>query len=411
MTLYDIGFHEAMRLSMTHSGTIGAETISVLKAAGRVVAQDVLAVVDSPSVDASLKDGYAVVSGDIVDASKDNPVKLMVIDSVAAGDQSGHRLCSGETIRILTGAPLPKGAQAVLIEEFTSNNGEFIYAHADAAPGRNVLEKGVDVKCGQTLVQTGETLIPQQISLMIAGGVSDVRVYKKPIIGLLATGSEVIMPGQPMTPGKVYASNVGLQQAWLTMLGFEVRVLSAVDSVDRIAESMLDLNKTCDVVLTSGGAWKGDRDLIATVIDSLGGKMVFHRLRMGPGKASGMGFLNNKPVFCLPGGPSSNMFGFVMIVLPALFKITGTDRCPHLSFEGKLEKEITGQADWTNLVQCDIVKNGPDILLCPRKLKSRLVAMATNHAIVVIPEGVEKFAAGDTVPFICLHTELFAYQV
>jgi len=155
---------------------------------------------------------------------------------------------------------LPEGTQAVLTEEYTSRDDEYINAYADARPGRNVLEKGSDVKVGQVLVRAGETMIPQRVGLLIAGGITEVEVYKKPKIGLLATGSEVIMPGQPMSDGKVYASNVGFQQAWLTMLGFDVSVLSASDSVERISESMMELSATCDVVITSGGAWKGDRD-------------------------------------------------------------------------------------------------------------------------------------------------------
>lgn len=155
---------------------------------------------------------------------------------------------------------MPEGTQAVLTEEYTSRDDEYINAYADARPGRNVLEKGSDVKVGQVLVRAGETMIPQRVGLLIAGGITEVEVYKKPKIGLLATGSEVIMPGQPMSDGKVYASNVGFQQAWLTMLGFDVSVLSASDSVERISESMMELSATCDVVITSGGAWKGDRD-------------------------------------------------------------------------------------------------------------------------------------------------------
>jgi molybdopterin molybdotransferase len=415
MPLNDIGFDEAIQLTMQYAETIGTEIVSILKAAGKVAAQDIFAVIDSPSVDASLKDGYAVISRDVANASIENPAKLSIIDTVAAGGHSGQHLTPGETIRILTGAPVPKGAQAVLMEEFTSRVGDIIYAHADASPGRNILKKGAGVGKGQGLVKAGDVLTPQRIGLMIAGGVSDVKVYKRPRIGLLATGNEAIMPGQAMSPGKVYASNVGLQHAWLTMLGFDVRILSAIDSVEQISEAIRDLSKICDVIITSGGAWKGDRDLVATVVNFLGGKMVFHHVRLGPGKASGMGLIKTKKIFCLSGGPSSNMSGFVMIVLLALFKMSGTDRCPYWSFKGTLEKNITGQANWTNLVQCDIIKTGsddknkPDILLRPRKLKNRLNAMATNHAIVVIPEGVEKFEAGDTVSFICLDCDLFAY--
>jgi len=411
VTLHNIGFNEAFQLTMAHAVPTGIETIPVLHSAGLAAARDLVSAVDSPSVDASLKDGYAVISKDIADAAKENPVKLRIIDSVAAGENCRQSLKSGEAIRILTGAPLPEGAEAVLTEEFTSAVDGFIYAYADAQPGRNVLEKGTDVSIGQVLVQQGETMTPQRIGLLIAGGVTDAIVFKKPRIGLLATGSEVIMPGQTMTPGKVYASNVGFQQAWLTMLGFDVHVISAIDSVERISTSMKDLTSTCDVIVTSGGAWKGDRDLTASVIDSLGGEMVFHRLRLGPGKATGMGTINNQPVFCLPGGPSSNMFGFIMIVLPALFKMSGLNGLPFSSLKGTLLKEIAGQKDWTNLVQCEIFKNGPDIVLNPAKRKSRLVAMATDLAIVVIPEGVEKIKAGDSVPFICLDDELLSFRI
>ncbi len=285
------------------------------------------------------------------------------------------------------------------------------FAQADAHPGRNVLEKGADVKKGHVLVKAGIKLTPQSVGLLIAGGVLEVKVYRKPKIGLLATGSEVIMPGQTMLPGKVFASNVFFQKSWLVMLGFDVRVLSAIDSVDQIAEALIDLSEKCDVVITSGGAWKGDRDLIAKVIRSLGGELVFHRLRLGPGKATGMGFINTAKVFCLSGGPAANMFGFVMLALPALYKMSGIKCLPFQSFKGILAKEISGKKDWTNLVQCQIIKNGPDILLSPMRMKSRLISMATNHAIVVIPEGVEKFKAGDAVPFICLDMDLFAFRI
>jgi molybdopterin molybdotransferase len=411
VTKTDIGFSEAFQLVMAHVSTIGTESIPIDNAAGKVAAQDIFALIDSPSVDVSLKDGYAVISNDISGASIDRPVKLKVIETVAAGGKSGHCLRSGETIRILTGAPLPSGAQAVLAEEYTAENVDFIDAQADAHPGRNVLEKGADVKKGHVLVKAGIRLTPQSVGLLVAGGVLEVKVYRKPKIGLLATGSEVIMPGQTMLPGKVFASNVFFQKSWLVMLGFDVRVLSAIDSVDQSAEALIDLSEKCDVVITSGGAWKGDRDLIAKVIRSLGGELVFHRLRLVPGKATGMGSINTAKVFCLSGGPAANMFGFVMLALPALYKMSGIKSLPFQSFKGILGKEISGEKDWTNLVQCQIVKNGSDILLSPRRMKSRLISMATNHAIVVIPEGVEKFKAGDTVPFICLDTDLFAFQI
>ena len=139
--------------------------------------------------------------------------------------------------------------------------------------------------------------------------------------------------------------------------------------------------------------------------------MLFHRVRMGPGKAVAMGILDNKPIFCLPGGPASNESAFMMIVFPAILKIAGFTHCPYLSLTGKLEKEITGQSDWTQIVQCQIVQKYPDIILRPQKLKSRLMAMSKTDAIVKIPEGVEKIEAGEIVPFICYNRDLFSSPI
>ena len=402
MNQANIGFEESLALAMNHAKPAGTETVSAVHAAGRVVAREVFSQVDSPSIDASLKDGYAVLSTDIAEASTDRPVRLKVVDQVAAGGHYNYLLQTGETVRILTGAPVPRGADAVLTEEFTRKDGAFIYALADAHVGRNILTKGTDVTNGESLAAPGQMLTPALIGLLIAGGIKDVPVFKRPTIGLLATGSEIILPGVPMTPGKIFASNVGMQQAWFEKAGYDVRVMTAMDDEDQIAGALNGLGVDCDIIITSGGAWKGERDLTAAAITSLGGEMVFHRLRLGPGKATGMGILDHRPVFCLPGGPASNMAGFLMIVLPVLFKMSGFSGSPHLILYGTLEKPIYGQIRWTNLVQCDVIRNNATILLRPDKLKSRLWAMATQAALVVIPEGVEKMDAGDVVPFICL---------
>ncbi len=392
---------------MRRISPMAAEPLAVVRAAGRTVAADVRALADSPSVDASLKDGYAVISKDVVSASMEHPVKLLVSGHVPAGGATDQRLGRGETIRVLTGAPLPPGADAVLTEELAVQAENFVYARADAGPGINVLKKGNDVSKGQRLARPGQRLTARHIGLLIAGGVEKVSVFKRPKIGLLATGSEIILPGAPitvpMTPGKIYASNVGMQQAWLENTGHEVRVLAAMDDEDQIAGALNVLGSDCDMIITSGGVWKGEKDLTAAAVTSLGGEMVFHRLRLGPGKATGMAMLNHRPVFCLPGGPSSNFFGFIMMVLPALSKMSGCLDSPHLMLHGKLEKAVYGQKDWTNLVLCDIEKNPAGILLWPPKPKSRLWALATQQAIVVVPEGVEKMDAGDMVPFIFLY--------
>ena len=184
--------------------------------------------------------------------------------------------------------------------------------------------------------------------------------------------------------------------------------MTSGDSVAAISDALERLCKTSDVIITSGGAWKGDRDLVVKALDFLGWRKIFHRVRMGPGKAVGMGMLSGKPVFCLPGGPASNESAFMMIALPAIMKISGSKGFPYLSLEGRLEKSVFGQVDWAQFIQCEIIARSPQILLRPGKLRSRLFAMARADAVITVPEGVSRIPAGAVIPFICVNPDMFS---
>ncbi|MFP4531817.1 MAG: molybdopterin molybdotransferase MoeA [Desulfobacterales bacterium] len=409
----EIGFDRAYRLAVENAPLLARQILPIQNTVGRVMAEPAIAKVNSPSVGASLKDGYAIISADLFHAAPENAVKLEIVGSVAAGGESDIRLTNGQAVRILSGAPLPEGAQAVLADEFTDAgaDGRWVFARATAEPGRNVQPRGEDVCLGEKLAEAGQVVSPQLVGRLVAGGISALSVFKKPRVGLLATGSEILLPGKPPAAGKLYASNVALQQAWLAGEGIDTEVLISADSFDEMAGAIRELHETCDAVITSGGAWKGDRDLVVKVLDSLGWEMFFHRVRMGPGKALGAGRLNGKPVFCLPGGPASNEAAFIMIAFPAILKIAGFQHCPYLYLTGRLETEVYGQSDWTQLIQCEIRQTSPEVVLCPKKLKSRLAAMTRTPAIVKIPEGVERIAAGSLVPFICLDRQVFEWPI
>lgn len=429
MKQYDIGFNEAYRLAVENARPLGKETVPIQEAGGRILAEAATAAVNSPSVDASLKDGYAVLSEDIAEVTPDNPVELMVIDSVAAGGESGVKLKRGEAVRILSGAPLPEGAEAVLAEEFTREFKErkegsgkerskgkgpaaaVITATNTAEPGRNVQPKGEDVTLGEELAPAGTPVTPQLIGSLVAGGLSELSVFRKPRVGLLATGSEILLPGLPPVEGKLYASNIALQQAWLNGEGIETEVRITGDTWDETASAIEELNSSCDVVITSGGAWKSDRDLVVKVLESLGWGMYFHRARMGPGKPLGAGELRGKPVYILPGGPASNEAAFIMVVFPAVLKIAGYRRAPYLSLSGRLEREVRGQSDWTQFIQCEVPRVHPEIILRPKKMKSRLAAMSKTPAVVTIPEGVDVLPAGSVLPFLCLDRNSMGWEI
>jgi molybdopterin molybdotransferase len=156
------------------------------------------------------------------------------------------------------------------------------------------------------------------------------------------------------------------------------------------------------VIITSGGAWKGDRDLIVRVLESLGWKRIFHKIKLGPGKAVGMGILDGKAIFCLPGGPPSNESAFLLIAFPAVCRIAGLEGSPFMRLTGRLKSEITGQKTWTQVIHCTVRKHGNEFHLTPLEMKRRLLSMARTQAIVLIPEGVEKIPAGSDVDFLLL---------
>jgi molybdopterin molybdotransferase len=399
-----IGFEEALSLALDSVLPLPEEWCSTADSLGRIAFRDITAIVDSPSVDSSMKDGYAVVSGDISAATFARPVELKLIGIMGAGadPEMSIGVAQGTAVRILSGSVIPEGADAVLAEEFTEQRPGAVLAFADAYPGRNILGRGTDVSAGEVLVRSGTEITPPRIGLLAAGGVSQAPVVRRPRVGLLATGDEVLLPGKPMKEGKLYASNVALQEAWLRSKGIPCSIEVCGDSFDKLAAKIESMIGGLDVLITSGGAWTGDRDLVVKVLDSLGWKPIFHRVRMGPGKAVGMGLIDRKTIFCLPGGPPSNEMAFFMIVLPSLLRMAGCKAHPFPQLYGRLVQEVVGQSDWTQFIHCNLSRRNHEFRLAPLDMTRRLSGMNRTRAIVKIPEGVERLESQTIVPFAAL---------
>ncbi len=401
--MYDIGFEEALVLARKNISPLGLENVAVSELVGRVCAGDVGALIDYPTMDASLKDGYAVISGDVAFADETNPVTLELLGIVNAGGAAGNlSVQPGTTIKVHSGAPIPEGAEAVLPEEFVKKDGSQIRAFAASEPGRNILRKASEIRSGQILAESGALFTPSKISLAVAGGVTAAWVFRRPIVGLLATGDEVLLPGAPPKIGKLFASNLALQNAWLRSWSLKTIFRQANDSRNGLMSAVESILPECDVLITSGGAWKGDRDLIVKVLSDLGCKLIFHRVRLGPGKAIAMGLLKSKPVFCLPGGPPSNETAFLLIAFPSVLRLMGYRRSPFVHSVGILDQEIGGQSDWTQAVHCKAERRGLETYLAPLSIKQRLASIAAADAMVLVPEGIERIPKGIRVEFIRL---------
>ncbi|MGC8605169.1 MAG: molybdopterin molybdotransferase MoeA, partial [Desulfomonilaceae bacterium] len=384
---------------------LGEELRPTHELLGRITSRPILAQVDSPSVDASLKDGYALRSEDVAAATRSSPVELELVGCIGAGGSPEMAIVPGTAIRILSGAVIPRGANAVLAEEYTVLEGSVVRVFGDAHPGRNILTRGTDVRVGEVLVQPGEKLSPAKIGILVAGGVTAAWVYRKPAVGLLATGDEVLLLDTPMKEGKVYASNMALQQASLSSFGIDCVTAVSGDSLNQLISHIKLMLPDLDMLVTSGGAWTGDRDLVVKALDQLDWKPIFHRVRMGPGKAVRMGLLEGKPIFCLPGGPPSNEMAFFMIVLPAILRMSGCTKPPFPELYGRLTQEIFGQSDWTQFVHCSVEQQKGEFHITPLNMTRRLSAMSRTHAIVKIPEGVEQLDTQTVLPFAMVNGE------
>jgi molybdopterin molybdotransferase len=394
-----VGLDEALRLTLEHIQPLGpGQHVELVDAVDRIAAEDLYATVDSPSVDASLKDGYAVISAEVAVAKESHPVTLRLAGCMAAGGSEDIPVAPGTAVRVLTGARIPRGADAVVSEEFVENWNDRIEVRTFAEPGRNILPRGIDVAAGKCIARKGRRLTPGLAGLLAASGHSTVAVVPNPKVAIVATGDEVVAPGQPLPDGKLYASNMTTLAAWCRRYGMRTHTELVRDEPDEIFQSLQSLSEKTDAVITSGGAWTGDRDMVAQILEKLGWKQVFHRIRIGPGKAVGFGLLRGKPIFILPGGPPSNLMGFLQIAFPGLLKLAGHESPALPRAMVRLATDLTGRyIDWTQFVFGDL-EMGKDLpLFHPLLNSSRLGSMADAKAVVPIAEGQTLLTAGSIV--------------
>ena len=397
MKSYDIGLEEALSMVLGDLERFSPVVFPVDEVCDLIAAEDLFAAVDCPSATSSLKDGYAVISKDIDGASKDHPVKLRVTGMSVAGDNTSGSLEPGLAIKVMTGARLPQGADAVISIEFTREQADQVLCFKNAGPGRNVLSRGTDVETGELVVSKGEMLTPALTGLLAAGGVHKVPVFPKPRVAIVATGDEVVAPGYPLKSGQVYASNLVTLNSWLRHFGFGVKTRVVKDDAEELRRTFTAMLSEADVLLTSGGAWKSERDLTVRVLDEMGWELIFHRVRMGPGKAVAMGMIDGKPVFCLPGGPPSNEMAFLQLALPGLLQIAGRSPTPFDVKKVLLASGVGGDLAWTQFYQAVLERRGGELWGVPLKMKSRIQSQARAEALIKVPEGVGRLETGDMI--------------
>jgi molybdopterin molybdotransferase len=396
-----MGHEEAFNLVCSNLQPVGIEETPLDSCVGRIVSEDLVALISYPSTDVSLKDGFAVRSEEVSTASIHRPVCLRVIGSVFAGSGFEGEVKRDSAVKICSGAPLPQGSNAVVSGEFCREaSADEVWICANAEPGRNVLRSGGEITAGSAIARRGEVLRPGSLGLAAAAGISRVRAYLQPRAALIGVGDEVISPGQHLLPNQLYASNLVTIGAWLTLFGVP-HVWSVVkDNEKAIKTELLKHLPSVDTILTSGGAWGSERDLVVGTLHGLGWQKIFHNVRMGPGKGIAFGLLEGKPVFCLPGGPASNEMAFLQIALPGIFRMFGRKRHPLATVSARLTESVRGRhRAWTEFKDATLsfdFEGGYTVTLY--RNRSRLQAIAYANCLVCVPEGTESLNRGDIIP-------------
>jgi len=318
-----ISFEEAQDRILAAAPAPRNERVLLLSALGRVLAEAVAAPRDHPPWDNTAVDGFAVRSTDTAGAAPERPVLLTVVETVPAGRLPTRAVGPGQATRIMTGAPIPEGADAVVMVEDTAASGDKVAVHAGAAPAENIRPRGEDVRAGSVVVPEGKALRPAELGMLASFGRSQVRVTRRPRVGILSTGDELAEIDEPVTPERIVNVNSWALAAQVADAGAVPVVLGiAPDRPEAIREAISEGLST-DVLLISGGVSMGDYDFVKDVLSELGGGLAFWKVKIKPARPLAFGTVGHVPAFGLPGNPVSSMVSFELFVRPFLRKAMG----------------------------------------------------------------------------------------
>ena len=362
-------------------------------ALGFVLSKDVLAPLSLPSFRQSSMDGFAVNHSDITASG----IRLKIVNESKAGQAGDQTLKSGEAIRIFTGAPVPSGATAVVMQEHTARINDEITIHEfPVSLGKNVRNIGQQVMKGAVALPENTLLSPGSIGFLLGMNVENVEVYRKPKIGILVTGDELAKKGELLAPGQVYESNSAMLVAALQLEGIvDIEIKYCKDDLNLTTLALADLAEQNDLILTSGGISVGDYDFVGQALEAIGAETVFYKVRQKPGKPLLFAKREEKLFFALPGNPASSLVCYYEYVLPAIRKMSGRTDCflrslfmpvkSAYSFDGERDEFLKASATQENVVPLD----GQESFA--------IRSFAVANAIIYLPVNQKVVAVGDMV--------------
>jgi molybdopterin molybdotransferase len=394
-----ISVEEARRRLLAPLVPLGAEQVAVSEAAGRVLAEDVEARRTQPPWDVSAMDGYAVRAGDATSV----PARLKVVGSVPAGQAYAGMVGRGEAVRIFTGAPMPKGADAVVIQEDTERAGDSVVVREAAPPGQHVRLAGLDFRAGEVGLRAGRRLSARDVGLAAAMNRPWLMVHRKPRIAILPTGDEVVMPGDPVGPHQIVSSN-GLALAALVSQcgGIPLHLPIAPDNADAL-QRIAAASAGADFLVTTGGASVGEHDLVRDALGASGLALDFWKIAMRPGKPLMVGRYRDTPMMGLPGNPVSSLVCGLLFLKPAIERLTGVTLADPPPLKARLAIPLPAndrRQDYLRATLSRAADGSIEVRPFEKQDSSMMSLLARSDCLVVRPPHAPAAQAGDNVEIV-----------
>ena len=402
-----IALEEALEILNKNTKALKSEVVSIKDSLKRVLYGDVKSKINNPPFNKSVFDGYAFKSEDSKGTSKENPIELKIVDEIFAGDFSETEIKHGEAIRIMTGAPIPVGADCVLKQEETERHGDLVKIFKEMKANENISFMGEDIKIGETLIKKGKRLDYADLGIMASSGISEVLVYKKPRVSIISTGDEVCDINSTLKPGKIYDSNLYSLSARIEELGYNVLSMEHVgDNILKIGEAIEKAFEKSDIVFTTGGASVGEKDLMQKVSESIGFERLFWKIKIKPGSAVVCSKRQEKILISLSGNPNAALTTFELLGKPVLKKLEGKEENLNIKREkGILMDFFSKKSPQRRFLRGNVIYDEKRAKVYITQIKSGngiLSSLLNANCLIEIEKGNEGLNRGEVVNIIKL---------
>jgi molybdopterin molybdotransferase len=394
-----ISVEEALARLLQPLQPLGAEQVALTDGLGRVLAEDVAARRTQPPFPASAMDGYAARAADVAQV----PARLRVVGAVPAGQSYPGHVGPGEAVRIFTGAPVPEGADCIVIQEDTERDGDFVEVREGAPAGRYVRPAGLDFREGDVLLRAGRALTARDIGLAAAMNRPWLSVRRRPRVAILPTGDEVVMPGDPVGPNQIVSSNGIALAAFVRASGGEPIMLGIAPDDASSLQDLAAGAAGADFLVTTGGASVGEHDLVKDALGASGLELDFWKIAMRPGKPLMVGKLRGTPMMGLPGNPVSSLVCALLFLRPALERLLGIDAAARAPLTARLAAPLAANDRRQDYLRARLAR-GPDGEIeatpFPRQDSSMMSLLAASDALVVRRPNAPPAAVGERVEIV-----------